>query len=85
MAVASQHLYIPYPFPFDTTTAGYSQFLGKTVSKMIYNQSINQKVNLYSVSSIKNSQMHYLHISTLNQPCLKSTLELFPGNGYTVC
>jgi len=41
MAVALQHLYIPYPFPFDTTTAGYSQFLGKTVSKMIY-QSINQ-------------------------------------------
>ena len=43
-------------------------------------QSINQKVNLYSASSIKNSQMRHLHISTLKQPCLKSTLELFPGN-----
>jgi len=40
----------------------------------------NQKVNLYSASSIKNSQTHHLHISTLKQPCLKSTLELFPGN-----
>jgi len=44
------------------------------------NQSINQKVNLYSASSIKNSQTRHLHISTLKQPCLKSTLELFPGN-----
>ena len=40
----------------------------------------NQKVNLYSASSIKNSQTRHLHISTLKQPCLKSTLELFPGN-----
>jgi len=40
----------------------------------------NQKVNLYSASSIKNSQTPHLHISTLKQPCLKSTLELFPGN-----
>ena len=44
------------------------------------NQSINQKVNLYSASSIKNSQTRHLHISTLKQPCLKSTLELFPRN-----
>ena len=44
-------------------------------------QSINQKVNLYSASSIKKkSQTRHLHISTLKQPCLKSTLELFPGN-----
>ena len=40
----------------------------------------NQKVNLYSASSIKNPQTCHLHISTLKQPCLKSTLELFPGN-----
>ena len=40
----------------------------------------NQKVNLYTASSIKNSQTPHLHISTLKQPCLKSTLELFPGN-----
>ena len=46
-----------------------------------FDQSINQsKVNLYSASSIKNSQTRHLHISTLKQPCLKSTLELFPGN-----
>jgi len=47
---------------------------------LLINQSINQKVNLYSASSIKNSQTRHLHISTLKQPCLKSTLELFPGN-----
>jgi len=40
-------------------------------------------VNLYSASSIKNSQTRHLHISTLKQPCLKSTLELFPGNVIT--
>ena len=41
-------------------------------------KSINQKVNLYSASSIKNSQTRHLHISTLKQPCLKSTLEQQP-------
>ena len=49
-------------------------------AEAIINQSIDQKVNLYSASSLKKSQTRHLHISTLKQPCLKSTLELFPGN-----
>jgi len=52
------------------------------ISLLYTHQSINQnqKVNLYSASSIQNSQTCHLHLSTLKQPCLKSTLELFPGN-----
>ena len=79
---ASQHV----PSSVTTFLANMDSFIhrvGKSITHLLlwsHHIKSNQKVNLYSTSSIKNSQTRHLHISTLKQPCLKSTLELFPGN-----